>query len=216
MSTLSELIAAVNEYSSRSGISLNSAQIEALKEIRARLLRLESQYVGLMRTNGRLLETDSLLPQTSFDPDTDTITIRGQAETRKIKLKRADPGVPIRVVGSATTAGYHAGSQEDEGEERRKLKVQMESLLEDFYHSAHRIQKLVPQLTGGSRAKSTKVTIVRNKLIEHPDPSDFYSFGYSSNGPTVRPLHRAGREWIDEGLVPNVADFVAKMIAALR
>ena len=216
MLTLPELISAVNAYGSRSGISLSPTRVETLKEIRARVLRLEGQYVELLQINGQLLDTDPRSPQTSFDPDTDTITIRGSTETRKIKLIRADPAVPISLVGSATTAGYHAGSQDDEGEQRRKLKMRMESLLEDFYQSAHRIQKLVLELTGRSRIKATKVTIVRNKLVEHPDPGDFYSFGYSSNGPTVRPLHRAGRQWIDEGLVPNVADFVSKMVAALR
>ena len=88
--------------------------------------------------------------------------------------------------------------------------------MRDFYHGAHRVQKVLYQVTGRSGGKATKVTIVRNKLVEHPDHGDYYTFGYSANGPTVGPVRPAGREWIDEGLIPNAADFVARMKSILQ
>jgi hypothetical protein len=216
MDSLIELTAALNAYAERAGVQLDGAQLEALKEVRARLARLEPQYNDLLRLNEELLATDLRLPRTSFDPDTDTITVGSGKDAIRIKLERADPAVPIEMRGSAVTAAYRAGGASDDNEVRAKLKAQMETLLEDFYHSAHRIQKLIATITGRSKSKATKVTVIRNKLVAHPDPGDFYSFGYSSNGPTVRPIHRSGRPWVDEGLIPNVNDFVAKMVVALR
>ena len=47
MSLLSDLLSAINDYTQRSGV-VEPMQIEAVKEIRARLKRLDSQYDDLL------------------------------------------------------------------------------------------------------------------------------------------------------------------------
>jgi hypothetical protein len=88
-------------------------------------------------------------------------------------------------------------------------------LLEDYYHNAHRVLKLMKLLPGHGNFKCQEITVVRNKLVEHPAQGEPYSFGFGSSGPAVRPMHRSGRPWRDEGLVPNTERFVEALARAL-
>jgi hypothetical protein len=91
-----------------------------------------------------------------------------------------------------------------------------EGLLDDYYHNAHRVLKLMKSLPGQAGFSCREITIVRNKLVEHPEHGEPYSFGFGSTGPVVRPMHRAGREWRDAGLVPNTESFVNDLARALN
>jgi hypothetical protein len=62
--------------------------------------------------------------------------------------------------------------------------------------------------------KSEAVTQVRNNLVEHPNRGAFYSFGYGSTGPRVKPMHQGKQVWNDEGLVPNTRQFVDAIVSA--
>ena len=194
--------------------ALSSKNIETLREIEVRLLRLVTQYNELLEINSQLMEWNSFQTRYRFDSDSDTITIGMIDKEFKIHIKRANPNVPISLISTSSGGAYKAGSETNNPTHIAKLKSHMESVLEDYYHCAHRIQKLVKTLPGISNAESRAITIVRNKLVEHPDVGDFYSFGWSSNGPVVRPMHRPGLKWVDEGLIPNTKDFASVIIKA--
>lgn len=207
-------IDALRRFRAKRKDTLSSESIETLREVEARLLRLDTQYNELLEINTQLMESDPLRIRTHFDPESDTITFGVGDEEIKIQLNRADPNIPIAQDNESIVGAYTAGDEASDPDHIAKLKSRMESALEDFYHSAHRVQKLMKTLPGIPKAESRAITIVRNKLVEHPDAGDFYSFGWSSSGPVVRPIHRPGRQWVDAGLVPNTKEFVDVIIKA--
>ena len=192
---------------------LSSKNVETLREVETRLIRLDKQYKELLEINTQLMESDPRRIRTHFDPESDTITVGFKDQEIKIRLNRADPNVPLGVTESSGGA-YIASKETGDPDHIVALKSRMESGLEGFYYSAHRIQKLMKTLPGIPKTESRAITIVRNKLVEHPDAGDFYSFGWSSNGPVVRPTHRPGRQWADLGLVPNMQEFANVVIKA--
>ncbi|MGH8594396.1 MAG: hypothetical protein ACREV3_11215, partial [Gammaproteobacteria bacterium] len=70
-----------------------------------------------------------------------------------------------------------------------------------YYYAVHRALKLVKMLPQLHNFACREITIIRNKLVEHAEATEPYSFGYGSTGPVVRPIHTPGREWIDPGLL---------------
>jgi len=208
-------IDAVGRYRDRHDATLSVGQKETLDEIVRRLHRLAGQAKQLIELNNAFLETEGLT--TEFDPTTDTVTVRVGDIQQSIKLKRADPNVPIKMegltAGGAYKAGVRAGDPSGVSESQRLI---YEGLLEDYYHNAHRVLKLMRLLPGQADFKCREITIVRNKLVEHPDEGEPYSFGFGSAGPVVRPMQRPGREWRDEGLVSNTERFVNELASALE
>lgn len=73
--------------------------------------------------------------------------------------------------------------------------------------------KLLPNL---KNSECREITIVRTKLVEHPEGTGSYSFGYGSGGPAVRPIHTPGREWLDGGLILNTQRFIGALNEAIR
>ena len=209
-------IDALRHFRKRSQETLSHLQIETLREIETRLLRLASQYDELLQINTQLMESDPLRIRTSFDPSSGTLTFGVGDEAIQIKLNRANPNIPICFDSESIVGAYTPGSKPDEPDEIVQLKSRMESSLEDFYHSAHRVQKLFRTLPGMAKTESRALTIVRNKLVEHPEVGDFYTFGWSTSGPVVRPIHRPGREWVDAGLIPNTKEFVDVLLKAFE
>jgi hypothetical protein len=213
---LLQAIKALRQFQDNSETSLSSHDFETMKEIETRLLRLANQYVELLNINTRLMEIDPYRICNSFDPSSDTITFDVGDKSFHIKLRRANPNIPISLDGETIIGFYEPRIEPDESEEITKLKSRMEILLEGFYQSTHRILKLVSTLPGMAKVESHAITMVRNKLIEHPDIGDFYTFGWSTNGPMVRPLHRPGRKWVDSGLIPNTQEFTNILIKAFE
>ncbi len=127
-------------------------------------------------------------------------------------MRRANPDVPITVNTLTAGAGYKAGSNAHYDDSRR---IKFEGQVEHYYYDAHRVVKLVRSLPGLKRFTCREITIVRNKLVEHPDKGEPYSFGFGSSGPRIRPMHRKGRQWHDEGLVPNTEALVSQLANAL-
>jgi len=191
---------------------LLAADKETLDEVLRRLQRLNSQCGQLIKLNNTLIEQRA--PQIRFDPDTDTVTYRmGELEER-VRLNRADPKVPIGM-GTVTVAGaYKPETTVDQERSADVDELAFEGLLEDYYHNAHRILKLVKLLPGFKNFRCREITMVRNKLVEHPKQGEVYSFGWGSSGPVVRPLHQQDREWIDRGSVPNTEALLGKLVEA--
>jgi hypothetical protein len=193
--------------------SLSVQDREALDEALRRLQRLDSQCGQLIKANNIFIEQQ--VPQFEFDPETDMVTVRADGLEQVVRLKRANPRKPISMrpltVGGAYKPNITAsgGSAGDIGE------LDFEGRLEEYYHNAHRILKIVKSLPGLKNFECREITIVRNKLIEHPE-GEVYSFGYGSSGPVVRPQHKSGRTWHDRGLVPNTEALLNRLVQAFE
>jgi hypothetical protein len=212
MKPFDDLIASVRTYRGRLGDAIGVDVARALDEVEARLGRLTSQYPELLRHNDELLATDPIAPQMALDPTTGALTIKAGDQSMEIKLKPADPAAPITMSRVMTEGAYQSGTQDNQDRRRTDLMKEMERSLEDFYQSAHRVQKLLQRVVGRKKIPPTKTAMVRNHLVEHPTFGQQYTFGYTDkNGPRIRPFHTGTPLWVDEGLVPNVQDFVAAM-----
>ena len=210
--TFEDAVAAVERWTQSTGEVLARADAAAAAEILRRVGRLRSTFTRLAEINTRLMATASI--STSFDPDTDTFVARfGDGEMR-VKLRRIDPGVPIGIT-KLTEGGSYVARPNDavSAQASDELKAEMEDLLESYYYNAHRVLKLVQGLPRMRNFKCKEVLIVRNKLIEHADHGDIYSFGWGSTGPRVKPMGRSGREWNDEGLFRNTESFLVALTA---
>lgn len=191
---------------------LSSGNRDAIKEIVRRIDRLEAALHRLLAINAELCSTQLLDFQ--FDPTTETISVRLGDATSSLKLNRADPNTPIQLRQHVAMAAYQSGSPAPQDSPRSSdLKSELEGLIEQYYYNAHRVLKLVQGLPRCGNFKSKEITIVRNKLIEHSDHGDIYSFGFGTQGPVVRPMARPGRGWNDAGLIPNTNAFVAALSA---
>jgi hypothetical protein len=144
--------------------TLSSKSIETLREVEVRLLRLATQYNELLEINTLLMESDPLRIRSHFDPNIDTFTVGFRDDEEiKIHIKRANPNVPVSIINTSSGGAYKAGRGTNDPA-IAKLISRMETALEDYYHNAHRIQKLVKTLPGMSKTESRAITIVRSKL----------------------------------------------------
>lgn len=188
---------------------------ETANELKRRIKRLGNDYNRLIHINSILCEAK--LPKVLFDETTDTMSITNKGVTQSIKLNRADPNIPMKIVSSTAIGAYSAKDTAETKESGRidEFKMELEQLLEHYYNNAFRITKLTQVLTGKKKYHCVEITIVRNKLIEHPESGSLYSFGFGSNGPVVKPIHRGKKTWNDNGLVPNTAALVASLTEVL-
>lgn len=210
----SPAIKALQKSQASKAHTASKAELETINEIARRLRRLDNQVGQLINTNNSLVQ--QRVPRTEFDPETDTVTTRIGGVELKTKLRRADPNKPIQMRTLAVGGAYKAGRQTTRPKEQDVDEMMFEGALEDYYHNAHRVLKLVKRLLGLSNFGCNEITIVRNKLVEHPEYGEAYSFGFGTSGPVVRPMHKPGREWIDAGLVPDTQAFVKKLTKAFE
>ncbi len=188
-------------------------ELETMNEILQRLKRLDNQAGQLINANNSFIEHRA--PRVEFDPATDTLTFEAEGIEQKITLKRADPNKPIQIDHLAAGGGYKAGRITTQ-EETSQAELMFEGALEEYYQNAHRVLKLVKTLPGLTNFECREITIVRNKLVEHPAKGEPYSFGYGSTGPVIRPMHKPDREWVDAGLVQNSDAFVTALTEAFK
>jgi len=200
---------AVSNYGKVREKALSTGEVEAIREISRRLERLAAQFDDLMALNDKFMALQGF--SVDFDPATDTVIFKVGDVERRVQLKRADPSVPIQMRRLTEGGAYLAGSEAATADEPQ-LRLELEAKLESFYQSAHRILKLFGTIPELSRIRCAPITRVRNNLIEHPPAEQFYSFGFGSTGPRVKPMHRGTPAWNDEGLIPNTGAFVSAIV----
>lgn len=210
--SFSPVLARISSWASSRDAALTAAHKDVVNEIVRRIQRLHTDLNRLLTINAELCGME--LSEVQFDPATDTLSIRVDDATNSLRLRRADPAVPIQMKQTVAVRAYHAGTSGPADSARSsELKSELEGLIEQYYYNAHRVLKLVRGLPSCRNFKSKEVTIVRNKLIEHSDHGDIYSFGFGTHGPVVRPIARPGRQWNDVGLVPNTEAFIAALVS---
>jgi hypothetical protein len=213
-SSYGPVLVQLEEWRLRRTGQLTPSNFEALKEVRRRIERLESSLDRLMQLNHSLLT--QLLPEITFDAETGTLTAKLGDAMSSIRFERANPDVPVQVGSIGSVATYEPKAKPLEPAEQVRQKVELEDLLEGYYYNAHRVLKLLQSLPTLKNLKCKEIIVVRNKLIEHADHGDIYSFGVSHGGPVIKPVVPVGRVWQDAGLLPNTTAFVAALLAALR
>lgn len=196
----------VVDYLERKQRDLTIEQREAGNELKHRLRRLESDCNRLIKINNYLM--DSEMPRVHFDESTDTMTYTFKGMSQSIKFRRADPNVPVKLGGSTAISAYVAGAKSTDSSNTEELKMLMEQMLEHYYDNAFRVTKLAQLVSGKKKYHCEAITIVRNKLIQHPEVGSIYSFGFGANGPVVKPIHRGKKVWNDHGLVPNTTALI--------
>lgn len=189
----------------------------ALDELATRLETLKSNYLSLCALNDRYIVIDPLRVDMSFDPETGVMTFKkGEEILSSFKINRADPLVPVRLMSqSDITAFLPAKSESGDSEEVKNLRNQISSELEGFYYNASKAWDLVGKsLLKKKDSKFIGIKMVRNKLIEHTEHGDIFSFGASKEaGPTVKPIKLSTRreKSNDKGLNPNTKEFVEEV-----
>ena len=191
-------------------------------EIRRRLGRLRVQAAELIDVNNRLEAkyAEYGRAQHHIDPATNTLVFTYLGK-EMIRYRAADPNKPIQIVQQVGwSSGYEAGATPPAwpaaDEEVQKLRLVLEDKLESYYQNAHRVLKLFGRIPGTKKIECRPITLVRNKLIEHPKDGSLYSFGSGWAGPLVKPMFRGELEFHDEGLVPNTRAFVDVIVAGCR
>jgi hypothetical protein len=212
--TLVPAAQAVAAYAERHQADLPPEHCEVLLEIGRRLERLGAQAVELIDINNRMWEKRGL--KVDFDPSTDTFiaSVGGVEQRLKVKVKRADPNVPLEIKDATAGSVYHAGAAPASDEEEQRLRLQLEEKLESYYQSAHRVLKLFGRVPGLPKIRCVAISRIRNELIEHANDA-LYSFGVGSTGPRVKPMFRGTQKFNDEGLLPNTSAFVDAIVAGL-
>lgn len=194
-------IEAVRRCASDTTLALSPIQQTTLLEVARRLKRLSRQAAELVEINNKLGSQDAL--SVTFDPTTDTVVFAAAGVEQRLKLRRADPNVPIAMRNLTSGAAYVAGEADAVDEEQETLRIELEEKVESYYQSAHRILKLFGTIPALATIRCEPISRVRNNLVEHPQEGALYSFGYGSTGPRVKPMHRGTPLWNDDGLVPN-------------
>ena len=214
--TYTYVLRGIKKFRARPPTALTTAHHKTLEEVERLFRRLDNDLGQLLHINEKLVADDVAV---TMDPTTGTATVTWEGKSSRYTIPGLKGG---KIVQSAFISAYHAGGSEQpyrgSGE---PLRMQMEGLLENYYYQAHRVLKLVQTLPGLKKFKCHEITMVRNKLVEHPNKttgefpnSEPYSFGYGTNGPFIRPFHRPGREWQDAGLMPNTKAFITALLKA--
>ncbi len=171
-----------------------------MKNKLADLCAISDEIVDLM---------NALFPEGFLTPDEDdVVSFMGL----KIRLKRANPNVPIKLDNASVA--YPRGDGERAQTKNTELEKKLERRTIEFYQTAHRIIHIAENIPGLKDFKCKEVRIIRNHLIEHPDSKDskitYDSFAYSKNeGPYVKGLRKDSQSGHrDRGFKANSASFL--------
>lgn len=207
-------IEAVAEYKEAHSSELLTVDIRVLSEISRRLERMGLQLSKLLEINDRLEFKCGI--KVDFDQENDIIQFSFGDEKQQIKLNRADPNVPITMDNLTLGGAYEAGSENPIDDEESALRFELESQLESYYQSAHRVLKLFGRTFRLNGIKCKTVSRIRNELIEHSGNGQRYTFGVGSTGPRVKPMYEGAQVFNDEGLLPNTLEFVNAIVEGCR
>ena len=95
----------------------------------------------------------------------DILHIMGQS----LRLKRADPNVPIKRVQSVVSYIRGAPADSISSPEIKNLERKLELATMSFYQLAHRVTHISKKLPRLTSFNCSSVRVVRNHLLEHPE-----------------------------------------------
>jgi len=159
-SNIKELLA---KYGHIFAPSFSVEQNDLLAEMATKLSDLDQisrEIVDLILNLDALRHPDPIPDGDGYD----ILNIMGQS----LRLKRADPTVPIKRVQSAV--GYVRGAPADSisSPEIRDLERKLERATISFYQLAHRVTHITEKLPRLTSFKCSSVRVVRNHLLRAP------------------------------------------------
>ena len=200
----------------KSGSDFSKLHANTLDELSERIEALDGNYFLLEDLNSQYLQLDPMRMETNFDAATDTMTITNKdgEVVFSLKLNRADPSVPIQLAGKSDISSFSPSTSE-ENIELVQLRRELGAGLESFYYNASKIWDLIEKsLLSKKGSEFINVKMVRNKLIEHTEHCDIFSFGASEEwGPSVKPTQLTSRKekFYDKGLRVNTKELLQKI-----
>lgn len=199
-----------------SGFNVSKEHANTLDELSERIEALSRNYFSLEDLNSQHIQLDPMRMETEFDSTTDTMTIRDKSGNVafSLKLNRADPSVPIQLAGKSDISSFSPRTSEG-NKELVALRRELGAGLENFYYNASKIWDLIEKgLLGKKGSEFINVKMVRNKLIEHTEHGDIFSFGASEAwGPSVKPMQMTSRKerFHDKGLRVNTKELLQRI-----
>lgn len=193
--------------------SQNSINPNSFIELISRMEKIKTQYTNLMKLNTKYIEKDPMKMDIQFDEETGVMTVAHMGELMSsIKLNRANPEVPVKLASKSDMSSFVPSN---ENQEIDAIRNQIAEELESFYFNASKLWDLIEKtILSKSKSDFIGVKMVRNKLIEHTEDGDIYSFGASDEwGPTVKPSQLTSRKekWHDKGLRVNTEELLNKI-----
>lgn len=198
-------------YKEKFSPSFTPQQEDLAKELANNLSDLEQIHADIVNINSELFDVPGLSPNSE-----DEIEFVGF----KLKLKRADPNVPIQL-DNVTRAYSRGGTLPSVTSETKDKERRLERLASEFYRVAHRVAHIAEKLPALTTFKATPIRIIRNNLIEHPEGASsgvtHDSFSYSKNeGPYVKGLRVGDKiQHMDKGFEINNEEFLFELEAIL-
>ena len=191
----------------------DSINPNSFTELISRMEKIKTQYTSLMKLNAECIEKDPMKMDIQFNEKTGVMTVAHMGEIMSsIKLNRANSEVPVKLASKSDMSSFVPSN---DNQEINAIRNQIAEELENFYFNASKLWDLIEK-TILSKLKSDfiGVKMVRNKLIEHTEDGDIYSFGVSDEwGPTVKPsqLTKRKEKWHDKGLRVNTEELLNKI-----
>lgn len=208
------LLSLVKKYSDKYINQLKQNEKDLLSEFIDKLTHIDELNTKINQLNQDCLNYSL----SSFDPDTDTYSIGGIS----IKLQRKD--LNKRIIMTPIATGYTKGNENDSffSQDLRKMQRELERLTNNFYEYAHRIIKICENLPELKGFKCKEITLVRNKLIAHPEKESgvvLDSFAYSrQDGPIIKGTRYSNQANIfpSKGYNNDYLAFINKLTEKLR
>ena len=199
----------IEKYIIKYSRTFSALEKDLSMELKNCIENLDSTSVEIVDILHELFSDTRLVPN-----ENDEIEIMGF----KLKLKRADPNIPIELDNA--TIAYSKGYGP-----LRIVKKDKENKLErlsiEFYRTAHRIIDITEKLPECKNFKAHDIRIIRNNLIDHPEGKGsgitHDSFSYSKNeGPYIKGL-RIGNQLKhrDKGFKINSENFINELFSIL-
>lgn len=189
----------------------------SFRELISRLVTLQSQYTKLIELNEIYLNNDPMKIEINFDEGTGTMSVTHQGKVvSTLKLNRADVNVPVKLMSKSGMSSFvPEEGAEDKTSTINLTQKEIAKELENFYFNASKLWDLIEKtIFKKSKSEFIGVKMVRNKLIEHSEEGDVYSFGVSEEwGPSVKPSQLTTRKekWHDKGLKVNTAELISRI-----
>jgi hypothetical protein len=195
----------------------DSIHPNSFRELIMRLTSVKSQYIKLMELNAIYLRDDSMKMEMIFNEESGEMFFAHQGKViSSLKLNRADPNVPVKLMSKSDMSSFIPEEESNDilGD-INKIQKEIAKELENFYFNASKLWDLVEKtIFKKSKSEFIGVKMVRNKLIEHTEDGDIYSFGVSEEwGPSVKPSQLKNRKekWHDKGLKVNTEELILKI-----
>ena len=192
--------------------SSDSREAAIIFEVRRRIERLERTYEQIKPINKEIMNGGL---GSYIDPATNDMVLQTTI-AGTIRVPMQDKGKKFEA--KTLSMGYSASSPDWLQDSHKILKMDMEILVEAFYYNAHRVVRLVSQLSSVSKIRKIGVLDVRNNLIEHDELGSYFTYGASEDGPIVKAMKNSVRtdSPSDQGLYKNLAELLDVLLLKLN